>query len=201
MTRYSKWITTSGASLTIVGILAGCGLAGNGPSETTNVTNTETTATNNSGSTSSNLSAPTTSKQTNEMNTDAITIYTNPNFLPQSKGQEYTSYFDGTVVVETSNQMSQEEKGGHSPWKASPVYVALYGTQNFAPDGSIIQTSDTSKEFVGTYHGVKVTYTLLSSTGHTAKVVEKGLPFSLTIDLYKPLHHYYWLIDGVQMDG
>lgn len=131
---------------------------------------------------------------------NAVTVYRNPNFLAQGKGAQYTSYFDGTVSVETSAQMAQEENGGHSPWKASPIYVAVYGTQNFAPDANgLTQVSNTSNKFVGMYRGAKVTYSLRSSTGNSAQVTEQGLPYSLSVGLYKPVHHNYWLIDSVQL--
>lgn len=132
-----------------------------------------------------------------------IVIYNNPNFLAQIKGSIYTSYFDGEVTSETAKQLTQDEQGGHSPWRDSPLLVSVYGTQNFTPDsnGPMNQTSLTSKEFVGTYRGHEVTYTLVSSSTQTAAVVEKGLSFGMTIDLYKPLHHYYWMIDQVQINN
>lgn len=133
-------------------------------------------------------------------NDGSVTIYTNPSFMAQSRGQAYTGYFAGTVTTETSKQLAQAETGGHSPWKASPIDVAVYGTQNFAPNGTQ-QMSETAKQFVGTYNGTKVTYTLTSSTKQTATVIEKGLPYGLTVHLYKPVHHRYWLIDQVTLDS
>lgn len=130
-----------------------------------------------------------------------ITIYHNPDFLVQSKSKQYTSYFSGLIHVETTKQMSQEEKGGHSPWRASPIYVAVYGTQNFAPLDEIKQISDTPTLFTGKYNHAKVTYSLVSSTTNAAKVVEKGLPYSLAIDLYRPFNHHYWLIDKIQLNA
>lgn len=129
-----------------------------------------------------------------------IMIYYNPNYLVQSNGSKYTSYFAGEVYSETSAHMSQMEAGGHSPWKADPIYVAVSGTGNFAPNGEVTQVSDSAKEFVGTYQGKKVTYRLDSTTGQTATVVERGLSNELTIKLYKPKNHHYWLIYLVELN-
>ena len=129
-----------------------------------------------------------------------IMIYYNPNYLAQSNGSNYTSYFAGEVYSETSAQMSQMEAGGHSPWKADPIYVALSGTGNFAPKGGVTQVSDSAKEFTGTYQGKKVTYRLDSITGQAATVVERGLLYGLTIELFKPKHHHYWLIYRVELN-
>ena len=129
-----------------------------------------------------------------------IMIYYNPNYLAQSNGSNYTSYFAGEVYSETSAHMSQMEAGGHSPWKADPIYVAVSGTGNFAPKGEVTQVSDSAKEFIGTYQGRRVTYRLVSTTEQTATVVERGLPYGLTIKLFKPMHHRYWLIYRVDLN-
>lgn len=191
------------ALLGVIGVsiltLVGCGNApsANGSSPTS--ATKSHTGTNNNKVPSLTNTTKNAAKQSGASNS-TITLYQNPDFIVQSKSKQYTSYFDGMVNVETSNQLSQEETGGHSPWKTSPIYVAVYGTQNFAPNSDgIKQISETSKLFTGTYNGTNVTYSLVSSTQNTAKVVEAGLPYSLIVELYKPLDHHYWLIDKIQL--
>lgn len=195
MQRYRQLVSAV-ITVAVMGVIAGCGTANHGAMQTNKTVTTNTSATN-SASTLTNTAVL---HQTQDNH--SIVIYKNPQASAQRRSGQYTSYFGGTVSTVTSKQLSQEESGGHSPWKGSPIYVAAYGTQNFTPNSKgFQQISETSKELVGTYNGKKVTYKLVSATNRQAKVVERGLLYSLTVDLYKPVNHTYWFIDGVQLNS
>ena len=195
MQRYRQLVSAV-ITVAVMGVIVGCGTANHGAVQTNK------TVTTNTSSTKSVSTLTNTAVLHQTQDNHSIVIYKNLQASAQRKGGQYTSYFGGTVSTVTSKQLSQEEGGGHSPWKGSPIDVAAYGTQNFAPSSNgFQQTSETSKELVGTCNGKKVTYKLVSAMKNEAKVVERGLPYGLTVELYKPVNHTYWFIDGVQLSN